>query len=232
MPTTLAGKFAAVSQGNADFAGVLDDVVVGEDIAVGRHDHARAKPVLRAVHFVVAAIGFVGAASLLAEEAADEIALIVGNLRVMVFGGDEDFDHAGATFCTMGAKLPAGVRARSTGACSTFNSGAAVESGFSGVFGLVTAKVVPPATDSSAEERGDKRPRAEGGLKLGFDRFDMPHVLTCGMTIPDFPEHYKSVRMPCQGRDSNPYSLRNQILSLARLPISPPWLLFYFTARV
>ena len=26
----------------------------------------------------------------------------------------------------------------------------------------------------------------------------------------------------CSGRDSNPHSLRNQILNLARLPISPP----------
>ena len=29
----------------------------------------------------------------------------------------------------------------------------------------------------------------------------------------------------CQGQDSNLHALRHQILSLARLPISPPWLL-------
>ena len=27
----------------------------------------------------------------------------------------------------------------------------------------------------------------------------------------------------CQGGDSNPYGFLHQILSLARLPISPPW---------
>ena len=35
----------------------------------------------------------------------------------------------------------------------------------------------------------------------------------------------KTDQVKCRGGDSNPYSFRNQILSLARLPISPPRLL-------
>src|SRR5437762_10610492 len=31
----------------------------------------------------------------------------------------------------------------------------------------------------------------------------------------------------CQGGDSNPYGFLHQILSLARLPIPPPWLVDY-----
>ena len=64
----------------------------------------------------------------------------------------------------------------------------------------------------------------------------MSYVRLGGMTAA-LREHYKAVRKRlcrrasarqcaggCQGGDSNPDSLRNQILSLARLPISPPWL--------
>ena len=39
----------------------------------------------------------------------------------------------------------------------------------------------------------------------------------------DFEMRMLHVGQRCQGGDSNPYGLLHQILSLARLPISPPW---------
>ena len=43
MPTTFALKRAAVGQLDADLVGAVDDVVVGQDVAVGPDDHARAE---------------------------------------------------------------------------------------------------------------------------------------------------------------------------------------------
>ena len=43
MPTTLASKRAAVAELDLDVLGAVDDVVVGEDVAVGADDHARAE---------------------------------------------------------------------------------------------------------------------------------------------------------------------------------------------
>ena len=42
----LRGKLALVLQRHVDFVGVTDHVIVGQDVAVRRHDHARAQPVL------------------------------------------------------------------------------------------------------------------------------------------------------------------------------------------
>ena len=44
MPTTLRLERAAVGHLDADVVGAVDDVIVGEDVAVGPDDHARAEP--------------------------------------------------------------------------------------------------------------------------------------------------------------------------------------------
>ena len=62
--------------------------------------------------------------------------------------------------------------------------------------------------------------------------------MMCGRTthIPKVRRRHRAIARPseemeCRGGDSNPYSLRNQILSLARLPISPPRQLHFNAAR-
>ena len=72
---SLAVNSRPSDEGDADFAGVLDDVVVGEDVAVGRDDDARAEAVLAGRDVPsVAAPGHCDA-RLLAEEPAEEIRL-------------------------------------------------------------------------------------------------------------------------------------------------------------
>jgi hypothetical protein len=53
------------------------------------------------------------------------------------------------------------------------------------------------------------------GGKIPFVLFVRPNA----KAVPRISSLFPSI---CRGRDSNPYPLRDQILSLARLPISPP----------
>ena len=67
MPTTLAVERAAVGQLDLDVVGAVDDVVVGEDVAVRLDDDARAEAA-----FAALAAAACAAAELVAEELAKQ----------------------------------------------------------------------------------------------------------------------------------------------------------------